>query len=239
MKVNTRNFTLSSGLASALAAAALVLTPTQQAGAATHDVIYRIDFTDQPDGDAAGWLKQQGFEFKLDAGKLNPRFEDGRLLLETSSGNAGLIVRELDLVGVQRIRLTWGVDRYPQGADWSEGVYRVPVAAMISFGDKKIDSGSVFVPNAPYFISLFLGEKEQEGKAYTAQYYNKGGRYYCTPCSPATSESVTTEFNLDEAFQQQFDVSPTPPVTSFGFQMNTKDTDGGARAFLETVEFRG
>lgn len=201
------------------------------------DVVHRIDFTQQPDGDATAWLKEQGYEFKRNASRLNPRFENQRLVIETTGEEVGLIVRELELPGVERIRIRWGVDRYPRGADWEQGVYRVPVAAMISFGDEKIGSGSLFVPSAPYFIGLFLGEKEQEGRAYTAQYYRKGGRYFCVPCSPPAGETVVTDFNLDEAFQQEFDVSPTPPVTSFGFQMNTEDTDGGARAFLETVEF--
>lgn len=239
MYVNYRIHTLSSGVASLLVAAALLLPPAQPARAASHDVIHRIDFTGQPDGDATRWLRQRGFELRLDADELNARFEDGRLVLETESGNAGLFVRELELDEVERIRLTWGVDRYPRGADWSEGVYRVPIAAMTFFGDREIDSGSLFVPDAPYFITLFLGRNEQEGRAYTARYYNKGGRYFCTPCSPPAGATVTTEFNLDEAFQEQFDVSPTPPVTGFGIQMNTRDTGGGARAFLETIEFRG
>lgn len=217
---------------------ALATAPATRAEPAG-EVIHRIDFTGQPDGDATGWLKENGYEFKLDADELNPRFENGRLVLETDSETAGLFAREFTLEGVESIRITWGVDRYPQGADWEEGNYRVPIAAMISFGKEKISSGAIYIPNAPYFIGLFLGENEQEGKAYTAKHYNKGGRYYCTPCGAATGETVTTEFNLDEAFQQQFDESPTPPVTSFGLQMNTKDTEGGARAFLETVEFIG
>lgn len=215
------------------------LIPLLLIAAASHaeEVVYKIDFTKQANGDATEWLKEQGFDFKRSAAELNPRFEDDRLVLETGGKEVGLFVRELELAEADRIRIHWGVDRYPQGADWAEGVYRVPVAAMISFGEKKIDSGSLFVPNAPYFIGLFLGEKEQEGYAYTAQYYQEGGRYFCTPCKPATGTTVTTEFNLNEAFQEQFDASSTPPISSFGFQMNTEDTQGGARSFLKTVEF--
>jgi hypothetical protein len=29
----------------------------------------------------------------------------------------------------------------------------------------------------------------------------------------------------------------TPPITSFAFQMNTEDTQGGAKAFLRKIEF--
>jgi len=214
----------------------LVLLP---AAVAVHaeEVVHRFDFTDPADGDATGWLKERGFELKRSAKRLNPHFENGRLVLETDGNEVGLIVRELNLADAERVRIRWGVDRYPQGADWAAQVYRVAIAAMISFGDKKISSGSFVVPNAPYFIGLFLGEKEQEGHAYTAQFYREGGRYFCTPCQPATGETVTTEFNLEEAFREQFDVSPMPPISSFGFQMNTEDTRGGARSFLKTVEF--
>jgi hypothetical protein len=201
------------------------------------EVVFRLDFTHQPDGDATQWLEKQGFEFKRNAKKLNPHFENHRLVLETHEAEAGLIVRKLNLADVERIRITWGVDRYPQGADWAEGVFRVPIAAMISFGEEKIDSGAFFIPNAPYFIGLFLGEQEEEGHAYKGKYYHKGGRYFCTPCSPRLGETVITEFNLNQAFKQQFAISPIPPITYFGLQVNTQDTEGGARAFLKTVEF--
>ncbi len=205
--------------------------------AVAKEAILRFDFTHQPDGDATLWLKKHGFEFKLNADELNPHFENHRLVLETRDEESGLIIRKLNLVGAQRIRITWGVDRYPQGANWAKGIFRVPIAAMIFFGQEEIDSGAFFIPDAPYFIGLFLGEKEQESRAYTAKYYHKGGRYFCTPCNVPVGKTITTEFNLDEAFKQQFGISPTPPISSFGFQMNTEDTQGGARAFLKMVEF--
>jgi hypothetical protein len=218
-----------------LALGILMLAP--QAEAVAEEIILQIDFTHQPDGNAIPWLKQQGFEFKLGAEKLNPYFEDHRLVLDTSGEEAGLIIRKLCIIGAKRIRITWGVNRFPQGADWAKGIFRVPIAVMISFGEEEISSGSFFVPNSPYFIGLFLGEKEQEGQAYTGKYYHKGGRYFCTPCPSPIGKTVTTEFNLEEAFKQQFRISSTPPISSFGFQMNTKDTEDGARAFLESVEF--
>jgi hypothetical protein len=214
-----------------------ILMLAQQVEAVTEEIILRIDFTHQPDGDAIPWLKRQRFDFRLDAEKLNPYFEDHQLVLDTPGEEAGLIIRKLRIIGAKRIRITWGVDRYPQGANWAKGIFRVPIAVMISFGEEKISSGSFFVPNSPYFIGLFLGEKEQEGRAYTGKYYHKGGRYFCTPCPSPVGKTVTTEFNLDEAFNQQFHISPTPPISSFGFQMNTKDTGDGARAFLKSVEF--
>lgn len=216
--------------------ATLMLTSAAPAKAA-QEVVYRIDFTHQPAGDAIPWLTEHGFELRLDAKKLNPHFQDQRLILETQEERAGLFIRELNLTDVETIRISWGVDRYPEGADWDNDVFRVPIAVVISFGEEKISSGSFFVPNAPYFISLFLSENAREGQPYTANYYQEGGRYFCVPCGSPTGETVTTAFNVIEAFKQQFGASTIPPITSFGFQMNTKDTEGGARAFLKKVEF--
>ena len=51
---------------------------------------------------------------------------------------------------------------------------------MIFFGDENQESGSVFIPDIPYFLALFLGEKERPGKAYLANYWQKGGRYFAS-----------------------------------------------------------
>jgi hypothetical protein len=203
---------------------------------ASSSTIYTFDFSQQPDGDAVAWLKKEGFEFQLSANELAPRFQKGRLVLETAKETAGLFVRKLNLPGVRRLRILWGVDRYPQGADWDRGVYRVPIAVMVSFGEEKIESGSMLIPDAPYFLSVFLGEREQEGRAYTARYYRKGGRYFCQPCGLKPGQTVVTDFDLERQFKEQFQQSLVPAVSSFSFQMNTTDTTGGARAFLIKVE---
>ena len=203
---------------------------------ASNRVIYRVDFSQQPDGDAVTWLTRQGFALHLRAHELAPRFEQGRLVLETAKETAGVFVQKLNLPGVRRLRVRWGVDRYPRGADWAKGVYRVPLAVMVSFGEEKIDSGSMVIPNAPYFLGVFLGEHEQEGRAYTARYFTKGGRYFCQPCGVKPGQTVVTEFDLEQHFTEQFQHSVLPPVSSMSFQMNTTDTTGGARAFLITVE---
>jgi hypothetical protein len=145
-------------------------------------------------------------------------------------------VQTLNVPHVRRLRVRWGVDRYPQGADWTKGVYRVPIAVMVSFGEDKIASGSLFIPNAPYFLSVFLGEHEQEGRAYTARYYKKGGRYFCQPCGVPPGQTVVTEFDLETNFIEQFQQRVLPSVSSVSFQMNTTDTTGGARAFLINIE---
>ena len=204
---------------------------------ATATPLHTIDFSGQPDGPAEEWLKQQGFTLRLDADDLQPHFKDNRLVLHTSRQKAGLFELPLHMSQVKRIRIHWGVERYPRGADWSQGITAVPIAVMTTFGTKRIKSGSLFVPNAPYFIGLFLGEKERANRAYTGNYYKIGGRYFCTPCGVPVGERVVTEFDLDRGFRAQFGQTVVPPISRFGFQMNTKGTSGGAKAFLEKVEY--
>jgi hypothetical protein len=213
----------------------LLLSSATLAGAAGR-VLYRVDFSTQPDGDAVAWLTRQGFALHLRAHELAPRFEQGRLVLETATETAGVFVQTLHVPGVRRLRVRWGVDRYPQGADWAKEVYRVPIAVMVSFGKDKMASGSLFVPNAPYFLSVFLGAHEQEGRAYTARYYQQGGRYFCQPCGVPPGQTVVTEFDLATHFTEQFQQRVLPPVSSVSVQMNTTDTTGGARAFLMHIE---
>ncbi|MCS3902442.1 hypothetical protein J2T55_000438 [Methylohalomonas lacus] len=211
--------------------------PGMAAETGSSQVIERFTFTDSPDADASDTLRDQGYEFKLDAEGLDLQFSGDGLVLETDSQRAGLIAREVNIEDVDRVRITWGVNEYPEGADWAAGVYRVPIAVMISFGDKEIDSGSMFVPDVPYFVGLFLGEKEQEGHAYKANYYHEGGRYFCQPCNPEPGETITTVFNFDEVLTEQFDISTSMPVSSVGIQMNTNDTQGSAKAFIQEIEF--
>ena len=201
------------------------------------EVLYRLEFSGQPDGPAEEWLKRQGFRFRLDADDLHPQFKNNRLVLQTTRKKGGLFELPLNLSNAKRLRIHWGVDRYPRGADWGSGVTAVAIAVMTSFGTKKISSGSFIVPNAPYFIGLFLGEKEQDSQVYTGNYYKKGGRYFCTPCGVPLGKVVVTEFDLEHVFRTQFGQAVVPPISRLGFQMNTKGTSGGAAAFLEKVEY--
>lgn len=216
---------------------AVMCVAAQTVAASSDDVIYTIDFSAPPRVDAADWLRNQGFEFKLGADELGFGFAGARLNVETQDQVAGLIVKQLSLPKTKRIRVHWGVERYPDGADWENGVYRVPLAIMLSFGDERIDSGAFFLPDVPHFIGLFLGKNEQQGKPYTAQYYKKAGRYYCAPCGAPEGQTVVAEFDLEKAYTSQFGKAEIPDLSSFGFQMNTKDTSGGARAFIKKVEF--
>lgn len=205
------------------------------------DVIYTFDFTTQESGNAIPWLKQQGFQFKLGFEALQPRFEDGALVLRTERPEAGLLgyifPTGKELPGVQRLRIVWGVSKFPEGADWERGINRTAIAVMVSFGHERISSGLPFgLFAAPYFISPFIGAKEIEGKIYTGRFWKKGGRYVCIK-SPNIGDVVVSDLNVDQLFKRAFDKTVTPPVTAIGIQMNTKGTEGKAAAFIKKIEF--
>jgi len=212
---------------------ALGLAPHRAFGS----VLYTLDFSHQPDGPATNWLKEQGFVLRLNAEELHPYFRDGRLILHTERQTAGLFEHPLNLPSVRRIRIHWGVEHYPEGANWEHGINAVAIAVMTSFGTETLHSGSLFIPNAPYFIGLFLGQKEQAGTGYLGKYYRQGGRYFCEPCGGQVGETVVSDFDLAKAFSEQFSNPHFPGVSGVGFQMNTQDTHGGAEAFLKKVEY--
>ena len=200
-------------------------------------VLYTFDFSHQPDGPATNWLKDQGFVLRLNAEDLHPCFREGRLILHTKQQTAGVFEHQINLPSARRIRIHWGVDHYPEGANLEHGINAVAIAVMTSFGTETINSGSLFIPNAPYFIGLFLGQKEQADKVYIGKYYTQGGRYFCEPCGIQIGETVVSDFDLAKAFSEQFSIPYFPGVSGFGFQMNTKETHGGAVAFLKKVEY--
>jgi len=206
---------------------------------ASGKVLYSLDFTKQKDGDAKAWLKSKGILFKLDTNDLSMKFRDGGLVISTDREKTGLFGIEFSknnyLQNIGSVKIVWGVNRFPQGADWANGNNRLAIGALIVLGTEKLSSGlPMGVKAAPYFFGPFIGEKERAGGRYLGALYKEGGRYYCV--STNSGKTVITNFNIDQKFQQEFK-KPTPPVTAFAFQMNTKNTKGGAEAFIKSITF--
>ena len=140
------------------------------------------------------------------------------------------------LKNIGSVRIVWGVDKFPKGANWAAGNNRLAIGALIALGTEKLSSGLPMGINAaPPFFGPFIGEKERVGKRYLGKLYKKGGRYYCVS-NKNSGATVTTNFNISQKYQQEFK-KPAPPVTAFAFQMNTEDTSGGAQAFIKSITF--
>jgi len=196
-------------------------------------VLYSLDFSKQKDGDATAWMQSKGFQFLLDSKELNLRFSKGRLTFETTDSIAGLFgVRFKDgISNVGSVLIEWGVEKFPKGANWSQGNNRVAIGAIFVMGKERFSSGIPFVKSVPYFLAPFIGEKESVGKQYTGKLYKKSGKYYCVSNKTGLKK---TRFNIDQKFKASFGVN-VPALTAFAFQMNTKNTDGGAKAFIKKI----
>ena len=209
---------------------------------ATEKIIHLIDFTGQKNGSAVSWLKKQGFEFELSANKLNPRFENDALVISTQDEVAGLFglkFAQQDFIhGVKRVEIVWGVNKYPEGADWNNGINSVPIAIMFSFGTEKLSSGlPLGIMAAPYFLSPFIGKQEELDKMYVGKLWQVGGRYFCVASGDQTGKTITTDFEIDERFKTTFNHENTPPITAFAFQKNTSNTQGNSEAFIKKIKF--
>ncbi len=201
------------------------------------EVVYSLDFTKMKNGNAQSWFKENQFAFRLDADELKTSFQDGKLLLSNEGDVNGLLYKDIDIKGAKRVRIEWGVNKYPPGIDWENGFFRDAVMLLLTFGHKNISSGHFIIPNVPYFIALFLAEKEEDGKAYAGKYYKKGGRYICTPCGPPVGKTVVTDFEFNDRFKQLYNLPDVPPISAIGIEMDSRDIKEGAEAFIKKIEF--
>ena len=208
--------------------------------AVSGEQIYSVDFSKQKDGDARQWLESQGFKFLLDAEQLSLTFEKGVLKIETTDRIAAIVGVDLSgknsLKNVGNVVIEWGVESFPQGADWESENNRLAIGMLFLLGTEKFSSGMPFgINSAPYFLGPFIGAKEQVDKRYLGVLYQEAGRYYCV-ANKDSDNPVTTDFEMDRIFKQEFN-KKMPPVTAFAFQVNTKDTSGGAKSYIRKITF--
>ena len=209
--------------------------------------IYELDFSSAT-GDVRGWFETINWELREDIEEMNLRFEDGKLVIEPTSDELGVLMREFDkkdyLHGVTKIRIEWGVDQYPLGADWSSDAgnkrnTREAISFMIFFGDIKLDSGFFLAPNLPYFISFFLGKEEKPDQVYLGNYWQKGGRYLCIPCDGNSEKTYITEVDLSAKFFELFAKQPLP-ITALGIEVDVQKTEElngrHSKAYIKRVE---
>ncbi len=200
-----------------------------------------VEFSGFPGGSAIDWLKKKGFSPQQDAtnpGKVRFDIAANRLVLEAKQKALALMLAESNRFGYSRIRIEWGVDEFPSGASYEKGVRAESVIVYVFFGDRKLSSGSLLVPNSPYFIGLFLCESDPVGRPYQGRHFKAGGRYVCADRT-TTGESVVTEFAIDEAFKRYFGLSETPYISGLGIGIDTSASKGKGtgRAYVARIEF--
>ena len=151
----------SSSLARLLSGLACLITGAIGANSApAGEVAY--EFEAQSKG-ARDWLANEGFEFKLDAD--NPslaRFAlgDRGLTIETLGPAEPLLARpNLNVAQPAHLTVTWGINRYPVGADWDAGANNEAVMVIVFFGAEKL-SGGFFCRRAHISSAFFFAKRD-------------------------------------------------------------------------------
>lgn len=212
---------------------------------AAQDPITVIRFDDYQMGPVEDWLAGKGFAFEQDAKRRDRIDLDvGPRGLEISARRKafGVLANEgLNLSEFSRVEIDWGVDRHPSGASYEQGVRNEAIMLMVFVGDEKMPSGSMFIPDAPHFIALFLcSDEDRIDHPYVGAYFKKSGRYVCTD-RPALGEQVTSQYNLLDAYRRFFDKEKDddPGVSGIALALDTKKaSDGGlSAAFIREIRF--
>ena len=144
-------------------------------------IVYDFDFSKQADGTADEWFIKEKFEENRDGEDIIKTFKQGKLYLEAKEELIGFWSKKLSIKNANKIRITWGVDKFPKISNWEKNIRRSGLSIAISFGDKEQPSGSWVVPNVPYFISLFIDNSALENKPYIGNYWKKVLGMYALP----------------------------------------------------------
>jgi hypothetical protein len=205
------------------------------------NVVYRLDFSEYPGGPVEAWLESQGFRFEEAAKHRNQlalSIQNGALILEAKDQIRGFLYKEgLNIQNFSKVRLEWGISKYPEGASYERGIRNEALMVYISFGHEKMPSGLILLPNVPHFIALFLCKDDKLYTPYLGRYYQEGGRYVCLGHAEP-QQTVVSEFDLVTAFRTYFGKPEVPPITAINFGVDTSDAgDGGrAAAFIKKLE---
>ena len=214
-------------------------------GAGEGKLVHAVKLTDYEEGSIDNWLLGKGFRFEQDARKrkrIDLDVGDKGLVLEAKRKAFGLLPNEsVNVPEFTFVEVDWGVDKFPEGASYEQGVRNEAIMVMIFMGDEKQPSGSVFIPNSPYFVGLFLCHDDDKiNHPYVGAHFKKGGRYVCGD-QPKEGELVTTRFNLLEAYRAYFDKEgdDDPAVSGIALALDTKKAEGGGKssAFVREIRF--
>jgi hypothetical protein len=203
--------------------------------------IYSLDFAGYPGGPVLKWLGTKGFTPKQDASngrKVVYSVSGEELRLETKTQAFGLLLNESDVRGYSKMHIEWGVEAFPPGASYEKGVRSESVMIYVFFGKDRISSGSLLIPDSPYFIGLFLCESGKTGEAFQGRYFQAGGRYICVD-RPTPGSLVQSDYPIAEAFTRVFGKAQAPDISGFGISIDTASAkgNGAAKSFLRKVEF--
>ena len=148
-----------------------------------------------------------------------------------------LLLNETDVRDYSRVRIEWGVDAFPSGASYEKGVGAKAVMVYVFFGKERHASGSLFIPDSPYFLALYLCETESTNEPFKGRYYHASGRFICVD-RPPLGATVTTDFPIADTFRRIFG-KEAPDISGIGLGIDTANAKGAgiAKSFVRKIEF--
>jgi hypothetical protein len=199
-----------------------------------------VDLTDYRGGSVDAWLQAKGFQIQQDA--KNPSkialMADARgLAVQTLRPALGLLTNNrVSPNQYAAVEIEWGVAQFPAGASYERRVNNEAIMLHVFFGATKHSSGSMFAPNLPAFIGLFLCATDRIGFPYIGRHYTEAGRYICTDrAEPA--RALTTHFDLRQGFRTAFGTDLKDAVTGFAVEVDTSSSKGPSQAFIKRIAF--
>lgn len=221
------------------AAIMLIAASTAKAGP-THS--FTVDFTDYRGGPIDAWLRGKGFAFERDAKDRSSiaLSADARGLEVSALRQAqGLLInRTVGPNAYSRVEIEWGVAQHPEGASYENKINNEAIMVQVFFGTEKKPSGSLFAPDIPYFVGLFLCNGDRIGHAYAGRHYQEGGRYVCVG-APAAGQTVTSRFNLKQGARAAFGTAVAEAVSGYSTEVDTSASGGAgtSSAFIKRIRF--
>lgn len=202
-----------------------------------------IDFRTAKGQDAWQWLQSKNFILERSANDrtaTNLKLTDKGLVMEALRPAQAIIGYKHGHVDSYRdIEIVWGVNKFPKGASYAKGRRNEAIMLYVFFGKENIDSGSVLIPDSPYFLALQLCENDPINMPQKGRFFHDGGRFMCV-AHPNPGELVTTRINLKQAFKDAFGFN-APPLYGIALEFDTTNPqdDGTSSAFVQSINIPG
>ncbi len=223
----------------AIAAAAFATLTTATANTPAAPLV--VDLTDFRGGSIYAWLQSKGFEIEQDAKnpqKIALAADTRGLGLQTLRPALGLLMNtRVNPNAYSTVEIEWGVAQHPAGASYERRVNNEAIMVHVFFGATKRASGSMFAPNLPAFIGLFLCATDRVGVPYVGRYYQEAGRYICLD-QATPQRALTSRFDLRQGFRTAFGADLHEAVTGFTVSVDTSSSKSPSQAFIKRITFR-
>jgi hypothetical protein len=217
--------------------------PSARVFAGDGKLVSVIRFSDYEQGPIDDWLLGKGFKFEEDAKRRDRIDLDiglNGLVLEAKRRAFGIMPDEaVNVPEFTFIEIDWGVNKHPSGASYEQGVRNEAIMVIVFMGDENQPSGSLFIPDSPHFIGLFLCSGDDRiNYPYVGSYFKKSGRYVCVD-KPSEGEIVTSRLDLMEAYRTAFDKErdDDPGISGLALALDTKKAgdSGKSSAFIREI----